>query len=152
MDGVKKPALGPRAGVQLAKSLDSWKLLVSNVSLHKYIYMETYFRRLVLYISVVSPPTRILLVRGTPTAEVLLHWVIISGRWEQNHKHNRERPINTDSPRKKSVAVQWPNREIPGPKNTQNWHHFTRTSSSTHSNYLCLLTLLHFVLLSPFSM
>ena len=33
----------------------------------------------------------------------------------------------------KSVAVQWPNREIPGPQNTQDWHHFTRTSSSTHS-------------------
>ena len=46
------------------------------------------------------------LVRGTFTAGVLLHWVII---WKQNHKHNRERPINTDSPRKKNVAVQWLN-------------------------------------------
>ena len=46
----------------------------------------------------------------------------------------------------------FPSREITGPKNTQNWHHFTRTSSSTHSNYLCLLTLLHLILLSPFSM
>ena len=83
----------------------------------------------------------------TPLEGVL---VIISRRWEQNQKHNRERPINTDSPRKKkkkkSVAVQWPNREIPGPKNTQNWHHFIRTSSSTRSYYLCLLTLLHLVL------
>ena len=26
--------------------------------------------------------------------------------------------------------MQWLNREIIGPKNTQNWHHFTRTSSS----------------------
>ena len=58
------------------------------------------------------------LVRGTPTAGVLLHWVIIFRRWEQNHKHNRERPINTDSPRKKSVTVQWPNHKIPGPQNT----------------------------------
>ena len=67
-------------------------------------------------------------VRENPTAGVLLHWVIISRRWEQNHKHNRERLINTDSPRKKKkkkkkgVAVQWPNHEIPGPQNTQNWH------------------------------
>ena len=52
---------------------------------------------------------------------------------------------------KKSAAIQWPHREITGPQNTQNWHHFTQTSSSTHSNYLCLLTLLHLVLLSSFS-
>ena len=37
-------------------------------------------------------------MRGTPTARVLLHWVIISRRWERNQKLNRERPINTDSP------------------------------------------------------
>ena len=33
-------------------------------------------------------------MRG-PTAGVLLHWVIISWRWEQNHKHKREWPMNT---------------------------------------------------------
>ena len=92
------------------------------------------------------------IVRGTPTAGVLLHWVIISRRWERIQKRDSESPINTDSPRKKSAPMQWLNREITGPKNTQNWHHFTRTSSSTHSNYLCLLTLLHLVLLSPLSM
>ena len=54
--------------------------------------------------------------------------------------------------KKKMLPTQWPSREIKGPQNTQNWHHFTRTSSSTHSNYLCLLTSLHLVLLSPFSM
>ena len=92
------------------------------------------------------------LVRGTPTAGVLLHWVIISRRWERIQQRDSEWPINTDSPRKKSAAMQWTNREITGPKNTQNWHHFTRTSSSTHSKYLRLLTLLHLVLLSSFSM
>ena len=71
--------------------------------------------QLILYVCYII----IMLVRGTPTAGVLFtcHWVIISRQWEQNHKHNREQPINTDSLRKKkSVAVQWPNREIPGPK------------------------------------
>ena len=42
-------------------------------------------------------------VRGTPTAGVLLHWVIISLRWERNQKRDSEWPINTDSPRKKKV-------------------------------------------------
>ena len=76
--------------------------------------------------------TRSRLVRGTPTVGVLLHWVIISRRWERIQKRDSEWPINTDSPRKKSAAIQWPHREIKGPKNTQNWHHFTWTSSSTH--------------------
>ena len=39
------------------------------------------------------------LVRGTPTAGVLLHRVIISRRWERNQKRDSEWPINTDSPR-----------------------------------------------------
>ena len=30
------------------------------------------------------------LVRGTPTAGVLLHWVIISRRWELNQKRDSE--------------------------------------------------------------
>ena len=30
------------------------------------------------------------LVRGTPTAGVLLHWVIISRRWERNQKRDSE--------------------------------------------------------------
>ena len=42
-------------------------------------------------------------MRGTPTAGVLLHWVIISRRWERNQKRDSEWPINTDSPRKKKV-------------------------------------------------
>ena len=42
-------------------------------------------------------------MRGTPTAGVLLHWVIISRRWEGIQKRDRESPINTDSPRKKKV-------------------------------------------------
>ena len=41
------------------------------------------------------------IVRGTPTAGVLLHWVIISRWWEQNQKRDSESPINTGSPRKK---------------------------------------------------
>ena len=92
------------------------------------------------------------LVRGTPTAGVLIHWVIISRRWERIQQRDSESPVNTDSPRKQKCCDAFPGREITGPKNTQNWHHFTRTSSSTHSNYLCLLTLLHLVLLSSFSM
>ena len=96
--------------------------------------------------------TYIHLVRGTPTAGVLIHWVIISRRWERIQQRDSESPINTDSPRKEKCCDALPGREITGPQNTQNWHHFTRTSSSTHSNYLCLLTLLHLVLLSSFSM
>ena len=46
----------------------------------------------------------IALVRGTPTAGVLLHWVIISRWWEQNQTHNRERSINTDSPSTKKCC------------------------------------------------
>ena len=42
-------------------------------------------------------------VRRTPTARVLLHWVIISRRWEQNQTHDRERSINTDFPRTTKV-------------------------------------------------
>ena len=95
------------------------------------------------------------LVRGTPTAGVLIHWVIISRRWEHYERiqqRDSESPINTDSPRKEKCCDAFPGCQITGPQNTQNWHHFTRTSSSTHSNYLCLLTLLHLVLLSSFSM
>ena len=43
------------------------------------------------------------LVRGTPTAGVLLHWAIISRRWERNQKRDSEWPIHTDSPHKKKV-------------------------------------------------
>ena len=60
------------------------------------------------------------LVRGTPTAGVLLHWVVISRRWERIQARDSELPINTDSPRKKSATIQWLNREITGPQNTQN--------------------------------
>ena len=59
-------------------------------------------------------------VRGTPTAEVLLHWVIISRQCERIQQRDSESPINTDSPRKKIAAIQWPHRERTGPKNTQN--------------------------------
>ena len=44
------------------------------------------------------------LVRGTPTAGVLLHWVIISRRWERIQARDSELPINTDSPRKKKCC------------------------------------------------
>ena len=44
-------------------------------------------------------------VRGTPTAGVLIHGVIISRWWERNQKRDSEWPINTDSPRKKSAAT-----------------------------------------------
>ena len=60
------------------------------------------------------------LVRGTPTAGVRLHWVVISRRWERIQARDSELPISTDSPRKKSATMQWLNREITGPKNTQN--------------------------------
>ena len=75
----------------------------------------------------------------------IAHWVIISRQWERIQQRDSESPINTDSPRKEKCCDAFPGREITGPKNTQNhffwnWHHFTRTSSSTHSNYLCLLT------------
>ena len=60
------------------------------------------------------------LVRGTPTAGVLIHWVIISRRWERIQQRDSESPINTDSPRKKKVLRPFPGREITGPKNTQN--------------------------------
>ena len=78
-------------------------------------------------------------MRGTPTAGVLLHWVIISRRWEQNHKHKRERPIKTDSPRKKLLRLSgWTVKfQDPIPQNTQNsLIQFYQTSSSTRSNYL----------------
>ena len=42
-------------------------------------------------------------MRGTPTAGVLLHWVIISRRWECIRQRDSESPINTDSPRKKKL-------------------------------------------------
>ena len=35
-------------------------------------------------------PAEYILVRGTPTAGVLLHWVIISRRWERNQKRDSE--------------------------------------------------------------
>ena len=44
------------------------------------------------------------LVRGTPTAGVLIHWVIISRRWERIQQRDSESPINTDSPRKKKCC------------------------------------------------
>ena len=64
------------------------------------------------------------LMRGTPTAGVLLHvhWVIISRRWEQNQRSviGSDPSIQIPHVKKKSVAVQWPNPGITGPKNTQN--------------------------------
>ena len=60
------------------------------------------------------------LVRGTPTAGVLIHWVIISKRWERIQQRDSESPINTDSPRKEKCCDAFPGREITGPKNTQN--------------------------------
>ena len=59
---------------------------------------------------------QVVLVRGTPTAGVLIHWAIISRRWERIQQRDSESPINTDSPRKKSAAMQWLNREITGQK------------------------------------
>ena len=44
------------------------------------------------------------LVRGTPTAGVLIHWVIISRRWERIQQCDSESPINTDSPSKKKCC------------------------------------------------
>ena len=55
-----------------------------------------------LYTSVPSK-WKLHLVRGTPTTGVLLHWIIISRRWEQNQMRNREHSVNTDSPRTKKV-------------------------------------------------
>ena len=60
------------------------------------------------------------LVRGTPTAGVLIHWVIISRWWERIQQRDSESPINTDSPRKEKCCYTFPGREITGPKNTQN--------------------------------
>ena len=56
------------------------------------------------------------LVRGTPTAGVLIHWVIISRRWERIQQRDSESPINTDSPRKEKCCDAFPGREITGPK------------------------------------
>ena len=52
------------------------------------------------------------LVRGIPTAGVLIHWVIISRLWERNQKRDSEWPINTDSPLKKKCCEVFPSREI----------------------------------------
>ena len=60
------------------------------------------------------------LVRGTPTAGVLIHWVIISRRWERIQQRDSESPINTDSPRKEKCCYAFPGHEITGPQNTQN--------------------------------
>ena len=60
------------------------------------------------------------LVRGTPTAGVLIHWVIISRRWERIQQRDSESPVNTDSPRKEKCFDSFPGREITGPKTTQN--------------------------------
>ena len=59
-------------------------------------------------------------VRGTPTAGVLIHWVIISRQWERIQQRDSESPINTDSQRKEKCCYAFPGREITGPKNTQN--------------------------------
>ena len=55
-------------------------------------------------------------VRGTPTAGVLLHWVIISRRWERIQKRDREWPINTDSPSKKVLRYSGPTAKSQAPK------------------------------------
>ena len=47
---------------------------------------------------------QVVLVRGTPTAGVLLHWVVISRRWERIQARDSELPINTDSPGKKKCC------------------------------------------------
>ena len=92
-------------------------------------------------------------VRGTPTAGVILHWVIISRRWEQNHKHNRKQHINTDSPRKKVLRFSGQTAKFQAPKTLR-----TDTILPEHLLVHTLIiyiyswiTLLHLVLLSPFS-
>ena len=64
--------------------------------------------------------TPVVVVRGTPTAGVLIHWVIISRRWERIQQRDSESPVNTDSPRKEKCFDSFPGRKITGPKNTQN--------------------------------
>ena len=55
-------------------------------------------------------------MRGTPTAGVLIHWVIISRRWERIQQRDSESPINTDSPRKKSAATRFQAAKSQAPK------------------------------------
>ena len=57
-----------------------------------------------------------LLVRGTPTAGVLIHWVIISRRWERIQQRDSESPINTDSHVKKSAATRFQAAKSQAPK------------------------------------
>ena len=52
--------------------------------------------------------TRTCLVRGTPTAGVLLHRVVISRRWERIQARDSELPINTDSSGEKKCCVAVP--------------------------------------------
>ena len=97
-------------------------------------------------------------MRGTPTAGVLIHWVIISWRCERNQKRDSEWPSIQIPHVKKSAAMRGQAAKLQAPKTprtdtTLPERHLAHTlkaravlSSSTHSNYL------HLVLLSPFSM
>ena len=97
------------------------------------------------------------LVRGTPNARVLLHWVIISRR--DGGSVIRSVIVSDPSIQIPHVKMKVLRMHFPKPQNHRPqkhpeltpFYHVYRTSSSTHSNYLCLLTLLHLILLSPFS-
>ena len=69
-----------------------------------------------MYVWSTVSSTRMILVRGTPAVGFLIHWVIISRRWERIQQRDSESPIYTDSPRKKKCCDRFQAAKSQAPK------------------------------------